>query len=107
MAGYIYAYFNTDGSPTWTLELPSAARAYYGTAITRTAGGTEIAANAYDGSLDLYGNADGSPAWSTTHVAGPGALYVSPFTTWPAIVRYPSHGVGQFGGTEIAAIAEP
>jgi hypothetical protein len=44
VGGYVYAYFNTDGSQTWTLELPSANRAYYGSPITRVGGGTEIAA---------------------------------------------------------------
>jgi len=107
VAGYIYVYFNTDGSSTWTLELPSAARAYYGTAITRTSGGTEIVSNAFDGSLDLFTNSDGSSTWSTTQVAGPGTAYNGTGFTWPAIVRYPSHGVGQFGGTEIAAVVEP
>ena len=27
--------------------------------------------------------------------------------SWPAIVRYPSHHVGEFDGTEIAAVALP
>ena len=107
VAGYIYLYANADGSQTWTPVYPSNYRAYYGMPITRTAGGSEIAANAYDGSLDLYGNADGSPAWSTTHVAGPGTVSAAPFTSWPAIVRYPSHHVGQFGGTLIAVVGPP
>lgn len=105
VAGYVYAY--TDGSQTWTLELPSANRAYYGSPITRDGSGSEVAANAYTGELDQFTNSDGSSAWGTTEVAGPGALYSGAFTSWPAIVRYPGHGVGQFGGTEIAAMAEP
>jgi hypothetical protein len=104
VVGYIYVYFNTDGSQTWTLELPSNDRAFFGSSITRTTNGTLIAANAFDGSLYLFGNDDGSTSWSTTLVAGPGTVSTGAFTSWPSIVRYPSHAVGQTGGTMIAVV---
>jgi hypothetical protein len=107
VAGYIYVYFNADGSQTWTAEYPSSNRAYQGMPIVRTAGGSEIATNAFDGSLDLYANADGSSAWTVMQAAGPGTVSSAPFTSWPAIVRYPSHQVGQLGGTDIAAVGPP
>jgi hypothetical protein len=102
--GYVFVWFNTDGSQAWTLGVPSTTRAWYGSAITRDSGGTEVAANAFDGSLYLFGNTDGSTSWSSTLVAGPGTVSTDAFTSWPAIVRYPSHGVGQTGGTEIAFV---
>ncbi len=107
VAGYVYVYFNTDGSQTWTLELPSNDRAFYGSSITRTTGGTEIAASAFDGSLYLFGNADGATCWSTTLVAGPDTVSTGALTSWPGIVRYPSHQVGQTGGTMIAVVGPP
>ena len=103
-AGYILVWFFTDGSQAWTLEVPSNNSNWYGAAITRTSGGTEIAANSFDGSLYLFGNSDGSKSWSSTLVAGPGTVSTDAFTSWPAIVRYPSQGVGQTGGTEIAVV---
>jgi hypothetical protein len=103
VAGYIYAYFNADGSQAWTTEYPSNSRAYYGMPIARTAVGTEIAANAYDGSLDLYSNGDGSSAWSMTQAAVPGTVSTAPFTSWPAIIRYPGRN-GLLGGTYIAVV---
>jgi len=102
--GYIFVWFNTDGSQAWTLGVPSTTRDWYGSAITRDSGGTEIAASAFDGSLYLFGNTDGSTSWSSTLVAGPGTVSTDAFTSWPAIVRYPSHSVGQTGGTEIAVV---
>lgn len=37
-------------------------------------------------------------------MAGPGTVSTAAFTSWPAIVRYPGHGVGQTGDTEIAVV---
>jgi hypothetical protein len=102
--GNIYAYFNTDGSQAWTTEYPSSNVVYWGMPITRTATGTEIAANVHDGSLYLFTHDDGSSAWSTVEVAGPGTASPDAFASWPAVVRYPSHHVGQFGGTYIAVV---
>lgn len=91
----------------WTAEYPSGHVVYWGMPITRTAIGTQIAATAGDGSLDVLGNDDGSPTWSTTQVAGPSTASPYALASWPAIIRYPSHRVGELGGTYIAVVGPP
>jgi hypothetical protein len=42
-----------------------------------------------------------------TQAAGPGTVSSAPFTSWPAIIRYPGHHPGELGGTAIAAVGPP